>query len=226
MRRFEGMVVIVNGADTGLGAGTASDFLQKGTLAALSGRREKKLYETLEGIDPVQALIHTGDVSDKAYVARLVADTFARGGRLDVLGNNVGMGIFGPFEQTATEDWRTAVSANLDSVFCGARAAIPQLTNAKSVVANYTQALALELGGFGVRVDAVAPGFALTDATVDLSKNPAMLTALRDRMPAVRAAAPDKDAGVIAFKANANARLMNGAMCTDGLWPEHLSQPA
>jgi NAD(P)-dependent dehydrogenase (short-subunit alcohol dehydrogenase family) len=54
------------------------------------------------GFDPTKALVHSGDVSDEEYVKRLVGDTVAKFGKLDVLVNNAAMAIFGPFEKTTT----------------------------------------------------------------------------------------------------------------------------
>ncbi|MGI4847391.1 MAG: SDR family NAD(P)-dependent oxidoreductase [Janthinobacterium lividum] len=237
MERFKGKVVIVTGAGSGIGAATARRFLQESALVVLNGRRQHKLHDTLAGFDPAQALVHAGDVSDEAYVNGLVADTVAKFGKLDVLVNNAGMAIFGPFEQTTTENWRTVMGTNLDSVFFGTRAALPHLLQtkgtiinlssasglggdwgmsaynaAKGAVTNYTRALALEFGARGVRMNAVAPSFTATDATVDMTNNEAVLEAFRDRMPVGRAANPEEVAAVIAFLASEDARFINGAI--------------
>jgi meso-butanediol dehydrogenase/(S,S)-butanediol dehydrogenase/diacetyl reductase len=237
MHRFEGKIAIVTGAGSGIGAATARRFLKEGACVTLSGRREHKLRETVAGFDASRSLVHPGDVTDEKYIIGLVENTVARFGKVDVLVNNAGMAIFGGFEKTTTEDWRKVMATDLDSVYFACREALPHLLRtkgcivnlssasgvggdwgmssynaAKGAVTNFTRALALEYGSRGVRINAVAPSLTSSEATADLEKNAAVMTAFVDRLPIGRAATPDDIAGVITFLASDDAIFVNGVI--------------
>jgi hypothetical protein len=95
------------------------------------GRYEKEQLPPAE-----DGLYHPGDVSDEAYVKRLVEDTVAKFGKLDVLVNNAGMAIFGPFAQSTTQDWRKVMGTDLDSVYFASREALPHLLKTKGSIVN------------------------------------------------------------------------------------------
>ncbi len=235
MNRFDGKVVIVTGAGSGIGAATAKRFLAEGASVVLNGRRKEKLAETADGIDPARVLLHNGDVSDEAYLTRLVEDTVSKFGRIDVLVNNAGVAVFGPILNTTTEQWRKVMGIDVDGVYFAIRAALPQLLKtggsivnvssvsglggdwggsiynaAKGAVTNLTRALALELGSQGVRVNAVNPSLTSTEMTASFEDNEPLIAKFKDRLPIGRGAKPEEVAGVIAFLASQDAAFVNG----------------
>jgi meso-butanediol dehydrogenase / (S,S)-butanediol dehydrogenase / diacetyl reductase len=179
--------------------------------------------------------VHEADVAQMKAVEDLMAAAVERFGRLDVLVNNAGIAPMGPFMETTVDDWRSAMAIDVDGVFYGCRAAVPHLlatkgsiinvssvsgiggdwnmsayNAAKGAVTNLTRSLALELGGQGVRVNAVNPSLTFTELTSGLEKNDALMAKFAERIPMGRGARPEEVAAVIAFLASEDASFVNG----------------
>ncbi len=143
MKRFEGKVVIVTGAGSGIGAATARRFLQEGAAVVLNGRRKDKLEKTAHGFPNNRALIDSGDISQKEYVFGLMERTVQRLSRIDVLVNNAAVSVLGPFGTTPEEEWHKVMRTNVDGVFYVIRAALP--LNAIAFIRYFLHLLAILL---------------------------------------------------------------------------------
>jgi meso-butanediol dehydrogenase/(S,S)-butanediol dehydrogenase/diacetyl reductase len=233
--QFDGKVVIVTGAGSGIGAATAKRFGGAGAQVVLNDRTRGALEAVAAGFDSGRVVLQTGDVSEQADAEALIAAAIDRFGRLDVLVNNAGVVPTGPILEASVQDWRKVMAVDVDGVFFCTRAALPHLVQAggnivnvssvsglggdwnmsfynaaKGAVSNFTRSLALELGAQGVRVNAVNPGLTFTGLTQDIKRDQELMRRFAERIPLGRGAEPEEVADVIAFLASDAARYVTG----------------
>ncbi|MEV0278796.1 SDR family oxidoreductase [Streptomyces sp. NPDC050610] len=234
--RFEGKVVIVTGGGSGIGAAAVHRFGREGATVIAAGRTEAKLTVTAADAPAGSTVVtRVVDVADESAITALVTETAETYGRLDVLVNNAGTATSGTVEETGTAAWRSILAVNLDGVFFASRTALPHLRRvggsivnvgsisglggdwglaaynaAKGGLVNLTNAMALDHGHEGVRVNAVHPGLTRTPMAVPLTENEDLIAAYRKRIPMRRPAEPAEVADVIVFLASSDARFVNG----------------
>lgn len=184
-KRFDGQVVFITGASSGIGAAAAQIFAREGAKVALLARRADRLAAVAEAITQRggEVLVCVGDVGDVAAVAQAVADTVARFGRLDVVLANAGFGVSGPAWALTVDDYRRQFETNVFGMINTVQAALPQVREArgrvglvgsimgrqgmpaftaycasKFAVNGYAESLYYDLAELGVSVTLINPG--------------------------------------------------------------------
>ncbi len=240
-KRFEGKVAIVTGGSLGVGRATALQLADEGAHVVACARRKPKLDELADRIRE-RGGSFTGvglDVGDVAAFARLIEETAAEHGRLDVLVNNAPSVIGGMVVDQSIEDWRANFGVSVESVFVGVQAAmkimIPQgygsivnvssvsslraaiasgaYSAAKAAVNQFSMCAAMEAAPHNVRVNVVAPGAVMTPGLeASTGKNAAMQAAMADAIPMKRIGLPEELAQAICFLASDDAAFITGVV--------------
>jgi NAD(P)-dependent dehydrogenase (short-subunit alcohol dehydrogenase family) len=238
--RLDGKVAIVTGSSTGLGSGIAQHLAEAGADVVVTSRTQDSLGAVTGVVEAAgrRCLPVELDVVDLRSIEAMVVRTKRTFGRLDILVNNAGINIRGPALDVTEGQWDAVVDTNLKGVFfCSqavAREMIPQgsgsiinLASTMGVVAlenraTYcaskggvvllTKQLAVEWAPHGIRVNAVAPTFVLTNMTSGVLADPAVRARVLDRIPMGRIGEIDEVANAVVFLASPASSFVTGAI--------------
>lgn len=205
---IEGKVVAITGASSGIGRATAKLLAERGAFVVLGARREEVLAAIVDEITAAggKAAHKVTDVRQRSDLEALVALAVERGGRLDVIVNNAGIGPISRFDALRVEDWDAMIDVNLRGTLYGIAAALPVFKRqqsghvinivstagikilptmgvyaaTKNAVRTISEALRQEAGPH-LRVTEISPGMISTDFASSIT-DPTMKAAIGERV--------------------------------------------
>ncbi len=243
---LQGKVALVTGCDTGLGQGMTLGLAEAG--CDIIGVNRKIPHDTAEKVlalgrrfTAIQA-----DLSQADIIPGLVAEAVARMGKIDILVNNAGTIRREDALQFSEKDWDDVMNLNIKSLFFLSQAVakqfikqggggkiiniasmlsfqggirVPSYTASKSAVLGVTRLLANEWAQYNINVNAIAPGYMVTNNTRELRDDEARSKEILDRIPAGRWGKPEDLQGAAVFLASGAADYINGhTIAVDGGW--------
>jgi 2-dehydro-3-deoxy-D-gluconate 5-dehydrogenase len=239
-----GKTAIVTGASRGLGRAMSVALAKAGANVVLVGRDFTALHDTSEAIAAKkQTHIVQGDITSSDIIAKTLNEAQEQFGGIDILVNNAGVIRRGGVLEYALKDWEEVIETNLKGVFLWSQAVCKLMKEkrsgkiinvasllsftgginavayaaSKGGVGQMTKAFANELAPHGVNVNAVAPGYFVTDATAALRANPERSTQVFSRIPAGRWGNPEDLSGAVVFLASKASDYVNGhILAVDG----------
>ena len=240
-----GKVAMVTGANTGIGQGIAVGLAEAGADVALVARSDASETERLVQEEGRRCAVIKADLSTIEPCDRIISETVAKLGGVDVLVNNAGIIRRNDALDFTEDDWDAVVDTNLKSLFFLSKAAgvhmaqkgggsiiniasmltfqggirVASYTASKSGVGGLTKLLANEWASKGISVNAIAPGYIATNNTAALQSDEARNRQILERIPAGRWGEPSDLAGAAVFLASDAARYVQGhILAVDGGW--------
>jgi NAD(P)-dependent dehydrogenase (short-subunit alcohol dehydrogenase family) len=241
MPELDGRIALVTGGSKGIGRAVALALADAGADVAIAARGAEDLEKTATEIEERGRRAHVAptDVSDREQVAALVEGTVRALGSIDILVNNAGGAPFLSSVDTIRPDgFEKYFRINFMSAFYCTQAVVPILkekesgsivnvasvagyiaspgltyySTAKAALINLTKTVAQEVAAFGVRVNAVAPGWIETDMNVVARRDPGWTEAIRSMIPLGRWGTAEEVARVVLFLASDAASYMTGSI--------------
>ena len=238
MNGLKDRIAVVTGGADGIGRATAMRFAQEGAVVVIWDMNEEKGKQTVAEINAAGGKasflkVNTSNFAEVEAASKKVVEQY---GKYEILINNAGITRDSTLKKMTPELWQQVIDVNLTGVFYCAKCAADIMTeqgwgrifNASSVVALYgnfgqtnyvatkagligmTKTMARELGKKGVTVNAVAPGFILTDMVRKMPEE--VLKSMEDKVPVKRLGKPEEIAAAYAFLASDDAAYINGTV--------------
>ncbi|WP_152364626.1 SDR family NAD(P)-dependent oxidoreductase [Microlunatus speluncae] len=241
MSRFDGRVVIITGAGSGIGKTLAEAFTAEGAAVTVLDTNAAAVEETVGGLPGATG--RTVDVTDREAVRAAVTTTEARHGRVDVLINNAAVCQDTPFLELTEQQWDAEVDVSLKGAFLCSQAVLPGMIDrgggsivnigsvngaqflgneaysaAKAGLLSLTRSIAVQYGSSGIRCNTVVPGTIHTPIwDARLAVEPDRLHKLAAWYPLGRVGRPEDIAHAVLFLASDQAGWITGvALPVDG----------
>lgn len=245
MNRLDGRVAIVTGAARGIGKGIAQRLLEEGAKVWLCDINLDGVMASAADLGKYgDAAGGQADVSNRASVQSLVDAVVAKWGKLNVMVNNAGIAHHAALLDVEDAEWDRVLNVNLRGAFLGAQIAARQMvkqghggaivnigsTNglrgqpglapygaSKAGIINLSMSAALELGEYGIRVNALCPGTVWNEMSAEADLSAAYWDELRRHTAVGRLGVPADIAAAAAFLASEDASFLTGqAIVVDG----------